>query len=197
MVRLEGSARLIDRVLFIAWIIVLVGLGLSVIMLGVSFPLAGWMLDRSGFEEYSWGSGALTISVSGVEMTPADLRVALGSILAVSVLIGGLSAYFIHLCRRVLAPMKQGRPFDEGTAALIRRIAYVILACAFLLPAADLMLNLANLSQILAAFGSTRATVRYTYYVDLPTLVAGLLVLLLSLVFQYGAQLQRESDETL
>lgn len=78
----------------------------------------------------------------------------------------------VQIFRRVLRPMKEGRPFD-GAARQLRRLAWVTLA-------ANLVLSCA--SQV---------------HLDLGFLGPGIFLLLLSFVFHYGEELQRQADETL
>lgn len=78
----------------------------------------------------------------------------------------------VQIFRRVLRPMKEGRPFD-GAARQLRRLAWVTLA-------ANLVLSCA--SQV---------------HLDLGFLGPGIFLLLLSFVFRYGEELQRQADETL
>lgn len=108
--------------------------------------------------------------------------------------------YEIRLIRKLFAPMKEGRPFDNGASKIIRRLAWVALIGG--------IIN--TLFQFIAMVIETRAiyfTVLFNtdavsgfstnYTVDCGFFVAALFLFLLSYVFHYGEELQKESDETL
>lgn len=77
-------------------------------------------------------------------------------------------------------------PFGEGVIAKLKRLAYALIPWVFITGITDSMLN--------SAF-SGRLNVDLN--VDLSMVMVVLIVLALAYIFQYGAVLQRESDETL
>ena len=108
--------------------------------------------------------------------------------------------YAFSQIRRVLQPMKEGDPFRPEVSDHIRRLGYVALVLG-------VVQNLARTVETanavrhfgldrLAAGGQIRSvTANYTF--DLSFLVVFFVLLLMSYIFRYGAELQQLSDETL
>lgn len=132
-------------------------------------------------------------------VTPGVKLYAALSLLAAGVLCIVLS-YICGLIRALLAPMKEGRPFEAGAPVALRRIAWAIIAGG----------ALSQIMGVVERFVLTRAypmeeifsssaisRVEYAFTVDLGFVLLGCVVLLLSYIFSYGQALQRESDETL
>ena len=108
--------------------------------------------------------------------------------------------YLTGIIRAVLAPMKEGRPFEEGVCASLKKIAYWILITGGISQAlkavCSVLMTLAfPIDAILSAEAVKR--VEYVYVMDFGFLLAGFAALFLSWVFAYGQALQREADETL
>ena len=133
------------------------------------------------------------LSLQGpVRLTAALMLICSGAAL-------GLGAWGLGLLHKVLVPMREGRPFDIGVPAALRRLGWVTLfggLCIDVLSriVLGLSLQLFDFSELFAPGVVTG------YTVDIPmggALIAPVVILLLSCVFQYGEQLQRQSDETL
>jgi len=108
--------------------------------------------------------------------------------------------YGIRLLRMVLAPMKEGKPFETGIPTNIRRLAWVTLIgggtgeiCKLIgstsaIKAYDLSLIFSNTSI---------ANITINYIFGCGFIVIAVVLFLLSYIFRYGESLQQESDETL
>lgn len=123
---------------------------------------------------------------------------------AVILLTGAALAYalriLIGLIRGILAPMKEGRPFESGVCVSLRRIAYWVfivggISQVFGVIARMLMTRAFPIEAVFS--GDAVTGIEYTFGVDLSFVLAGFVVLFLSYVFSYGQALQREADETL
>jgi len=105
-----------------------------------------------------------------------------------------------RLLRRILAPMKDGRPFEPGVDRDLRKIGWVVLAAGTVWQLAGCVLNLLlirsyPMDQI---FSSSAITgIEYTFIFDLGFVLIACVLFLLSYIFTYGQKLQQESDETL
>ena len=111
-----------------------------------------------------------------------------------------LFGYGLSLVRKVLAPMKQGRPFEAHIPGVLRRIAWLVIIGGTVTQ----VLGIINKALIMKAFPieeifSSPAVdhIETMLNFDLNYVILGCVILFLSYVFQYGQTLQQESDETL
>ena len=109
-------------------------------------------------------------------------------------------SYGCKLVWRILAPMCEGRPFEESVPANLRKIAWTVLAGGLLMEINKLVDWIFYekhfpLEKLFAA--NVVEKVEYSHTIDFGFVFAGCMILLLSYVFAYGQQLQKESDETL
>ena len=117
-------------------------------------------------------------------------------------IMGGLifACFVLRLIRNILRPMKEARPFDDNVPGNIKRLSFIALFGGAAVSAVSLYLESIffktyNLQSLFLSDTVTSCTVNYTYNFDFLLVAAALY--LLSLIFQYGAELQRQSDETL
>ena len=106
----------------------------------------------------------------------------------------------LSLVRKVLAPMKQGRPFEEQIPGVLRKIAWLVIIGGTVTE----VLGIINKALTMKAFPMeeifSSPAVDYIETVldfDLNYVILGCVILFLSYVFQYGRTLQVEADETL
>ena len=109
--------------------------------------------------------------------------------------------YFIKVLRRILAPMKEGNPFELGVSDNIRRLAWTALAVGIIDAVGNVVSSIFELRAYdLKAIFSNPAIASFVLKPDLnvwPTVIMVVVLFLLSAVFKYGEMLQTESDETL
>lgn len=109
-------------------------------------------------------------------------------------------SYGVRQFRDILAPMKDGRPFEAHTPRKLRNIAWTVLAAGLVsqVTAVAEQLILTKAYPMEQIFSSpVIARIEYSYTMDFGFVFAACIILLLSYVFSYGCKLQRESDETL
>jgi len=108
--------------------------------------------------------------------------------------------YAFGLVRKILQPMSEGKPFDASISRNIRKISYAVLvfgiiqniASAIEAGAAVWAFSLAHLTE-----GGAVRSITANYTVSLGFLAVFFVLLLVSHIFRYGAELQQLSDETL
>lgn len=108
--------------------------------------------------------------------------------------------YALRVLRRILAPMKEGRPFDAEVPAGLRKLAWIILIGGGLVQVLGIVSRalLANALPMDVIFSSPAIeSVEYVFTMDFGFVWMFCVVILLARVFEYGQQLQQESDETL
>lgn len=197
------TATILDRVLKILYIAIEVGIiglviGLGFIAAYFIFHLEPWMVG-TGYEELDLGALSLTLSAAAMPdpskillTTAAELVVALAAL----VLCRKLVACF----RGILAPMKEGVPFQHEISQSLKTAAKYVFAMGIVtnigIVVEDVLFPLVyDLPTLLLGDAITHVTVRYQ--MDLNFLISFAVLLLLSFVFRYGESLQQLSDETL
>lgn len=153
-------------------------------------------------------AGAFTLDLDFVKLHLAQEYAQTGRLLLNQmdmVLISGILIciavrYGIGYLRKVLAPMKEGRPFDGEAPMYLKKIAWVILIGGGLIQVLGIagramMIRALPMDAIFASAAIER--VEYVFTVDFGFVCLACAVLLLSRIFEYGQRLQQESDETL
>jgi hypothetical protein len=93
--------------------------------------------------------------------------------------------------RIILKNVVNENPFAEKNAKSIKNIGYVIIASSLVMPVTKAFL----INKIIHAFNLSNVNVVYT--INIEVLIIGILLLLVSAIFNYGAYLQQEYDTTL
>ena len=107
--------------------------------------------------------------------------------LAISVVILMIGA---KLFRRILVPMKEGRPFEEGISAVIKKFGHFVLAATVIRAFIGFLFD-----TVLIALSAEPEPLPIT--VSLDGIFAAILIYLISYIFHYGEELQKQADETL
>lgn len=125
-------------------------------------------------------------------------RIAIG--LAVIALICGFGSYVLRDVTLLLAPIADGRPFESGVSTRLRKLAILTLiggaAIQLLQSLGDLLLtNAYHLTELFKEGMVQNVSVNFQF--NFAFFFVAMFIGLLSFVFRYGEELQRESDETL
>ena len=158
--------------------------------------------------EKMFDMSSLSLDMKYVKVYLADEVLPSFSLLKVffTILLTSLSAicfvvsYGIKQLCEILAPMKEGRPFEANVPGCIRKIAWSILAgggvYALVSFIESMILTKAYpIEQILSS--SAIKSIEYTYTTDFGFVYIFAAVMFLAYIFEYGQKLQLESDETL
>ncbi len=197
--KMMKSAKIIDRILKIIQGFAAAG----VIVAAIFIPLTAILGEKVIAESSRLELGHLTLKLAGDMSSYLDLSGIKASIIVmlISAVVGcAVGWYCLRMLRNVLAPLKEGRPFESGMAGRIRTLGFPVLiggaitaicrtvGAVFELKAYDLS----------AVFDSDMvASAAYNYSLDLWFVVVTLILFFLSYIFRYGEDLQREADETL
>ena len=132
--------------------------------------------------------------IGGLLLNHMDLVLISGILICIAVRFG------IGYLRKVLAPMKEGRPFDAEVPVCLKKFAWVLLAGSGLIQVVGLI-ERAMLIRALPMeeiFSSPAIdSVEYVFTMDFGRVWVFVVLQLLARVFEYGQRLQQESDETL
>ncbi len=141
-----------------------------------------------------------------VVLKNADIiRIASSKLVIEMILVPGLicafiSWYGVRMFRKVLAPMKEGRPFDKSAADNIKKFGVYVIIGGVITNVCSLFSNVFEvmLYDMEKVFNmNVVSKITYDYKFDFSFVVIALLIFLLAHVFHYGEALQVESDETL
>jgi hypothetical protein len=149
------------------------------------------------------GDISLVLTDSSMKFSLIDwntLTISMMTALVSALVICVIVWYGITLLLRVIAPMKEGRPFESGVSGQITKLAWVVLVGGAVSEAASYVARYVEIKafDVTALFDSSVVT-GYTYngVFDTSFVASAIVLFLLSYIFRYGEGLQRESDETL
>ena len=195
--KLIKTAGILDKIVrfcdgfFRAFIIVLLIFSVLVFIFGEKMFSDGSLTAELGFVK-------VYLSQEHQQITAPVKAYTVMSLLCAAVNCGILS-FICALARKILAPMKEGRPFEKSIPEDLKKIAWVTLIGG----AVSQILSL--LEQIFVARAlpmdaifSSPAVAQIVYEFDLDTgfILVFFLMLFLSYIFTYGQALQQEADET-
>ena len=189
---LEKTKKLAKMTRILCRIAIIVSFVL-VAMLGIALFLACVMPDEriksiQATAKLSFLTGGLYVPADVFTSVDA-LRAFLKSILAH---VGVGAAIFITVAAHVMGLLKsveEGTPFQAQNVVRLRKISVAIIVGSILIPVVTGIADMAYLNQSLM-------DVKANSVVDITLLLCGILILILSGIFAYGARLQREHDET-
>lgn len=107
--------------------------------------------------------------------------------------------FILKIFRRIMQPMKEGNPFSGTVSIDIRKIGWAVAGMGVisnLVTMLEIMVKWRMWSDLMADSAFIRhITVNYTF--DAGFLVVFAILMLAAWIFEYGAELQKQSDETL
>jgi len=159
---------------------------------------------KDAFTDYSVTNvplGVITLTLKEADIVVSEnvkSRLIVGIISAMIVL--AITCVGIRIIRKILRPMKEGRPFDTSVADSLKKLGWLVLiggTVEAILKAVSetVILGAYDLSQLINMNAASKVTV--SYFFDATFIIFAFVLFLLSHVFRYGEELQRESDETL
>ncbi len=178
----------------------IVGAGFILIMIGA--VLVGLNIGTSFIATTtSISIGNLTLELADGAVTfNQDPAVLITALLAAGIVVGILW-YGLRVIRSILAPMREGRPFDTSVSASLRKLGFVVLFGGVVSQICSMISQriLQNNVQLLMDLFKDGVVTHVTYNssFDLTFILAALALFLLSYIFRYGEELQKQSDETL
>ena len=202
MEKLSRTARVLYKIVRVLYGLCVVCAVVAAIALALAAVLPGESLrDVVSSADMTVEFGMVELQLSRPLLEPTGnirlfLCAAVGSAVASLV----LTACVLRLLSRILEPMAEGRPFGIQVSAALRKLALVTLAGILVSAvlggtAAFAEIGMYDIRQLFAEGLVTGYTVEHT--TEATWLLVPALLLLLSYVFRYGEELQRQSDETL
>ena len=164
----------------------------------IVLPFAGASMIEGGSFSLELGCVNLIMANSVVSAENMVLRVELGMAYTAAVLT--VVCYLLKLVRGVVKAMEEKRPFDGTVSAQLRKLSLAALIGGGVLSAAKLAgeMALSATYDFSTLFLNEKiVAVQTEYALDMNFILAFAVLYLLSFVFRYGEELQRQSDETL
>jgi hypothetical protein len=190
--KMVKTAKVIDKVLRI-----LRGISLAGCIVCVVFMVLVPILRESFVMVGYINLGNISLAIADSSIINWDTLILSLELELVAGLIGcAFVWYALTLLLRVIAPMKEGRPFEAGISNQIRKLALITLVGGAITETVTVFASRTAMNAYdFAALLNSEYSYNDTF--DLSFLVGAVVLLLLSYVFRYGEELQRESDETL
>lgn len=205
--KLAKYASAVAAVLKVLRVLVPASAAVAVVLLlvGIGFaqPVADYLTAHpDGFWALTSGVMSLKVSGAALTLTPGTIRWLFGASAVAIVVLAALTMRVVKVFAAMMGDLRESRPFSAAMTGRVRQIAALIFVYAIVTPLIPLIptgLVFVNGTRWTPDLLNTGGVLRIGYQYDVNTLalVAALMVLLLSLVFDYGTQLQQQADETL
>lgn len=133
-------------------------------------------------------------NISGLVLNHIDVILITGCLGCIAI------RYGIRFLRKILSPVKEGRPFDADVVLNLKKLAWVILIGGGVIQLLGILQRvlLVNALPMDVIFSSPAIeSVEYVFTMNFGFVWVFCLIRFLAQIFAYGAQLQLESDETL
>lgn len=198
-IKIKRTASAVDIILKILQGFIIAGICVCVIFI----PLMAIFGEKMVASASNIELGAITFKLMGGKteyLNMGSFKLCLIGMLAAVAVILAIGWYFVRVLRQILAPMKEGRPFEAGVSQKIRKLGWItLIGGAFTSVAGSIATILELKCYDLNAVFSSPAIESFSFNnrIGLGFIAAALLIFFLSFVFRSGEELQKESDETL
>lgn len=197
--RIQRTASVIDTIIKIARGFALAGAIVCAVFIPLMLIFGEKMLTDTG-DIYL---GGLALKLAGDPAATVDMGRLVASVCVVLGM-GVISCMFVWFLlgslRKILAPMKEGRPFEAGVSERIRNLGWTVLIGGVV---SEIAGGIARAVEF-RAYDLTKLFTPAVEKVELSggislwgVVGAALIIFFLAYVFRHGETLQRESDETL
>lgn len=198
--RIQNTARVIDKMLKILQGCLIAGAAVCAVFIILTAILGEKIVASASDLDL----GALEVELAGDGMqylNKAMLKPVIISELVVYIIAFGAGWFFIRVLREILEPMKQGRPFEAGVSAKIRKLGWVALIGGAVIEIASKLGDFLDAKCYdLTRIFNMEAVRGFDYNLGANTwwfVLVALVLFFLSFIFKCGEELQKESDETL
>ena len=197
--KMKKTAGILYTITNIIRILVIIAFVVVAVAAGVIFFIPGTVIPE-GIITTNVSLGDVTVHLAeGAAVGTMD-KSRFSIILAFAAVILLLTLYGLRMVKQILKPMKEGRPFDESIADSLRRLGHVVVAsgivsCVLAYLSQTAMLGVIDYKELFNPALVTGVEIRSSFSINF--IFVALALYLMSYVFRYGSELQRESDETL
>lgn len=190
------NSNVIDKLIKVFEVITLVGCILIVAFM-ILFPIIGSekLLDTNSFLLGDISVKLKNSSSNSLSSTKLITELIFASVLAVL----AVCWYGLRMFRKVLEPLKNGRPFDGSSSKNIRKLGVFVIIAGVIVNIFETVSNymVYKLCDINNVFNTDVVSFSLDSNFDFWFIIIACILFLLAHVFSYGEELQTESDETL
>ena len=201
MEKLTKTARVLHKIVRILYRLGIVGTIVTAVALVLITLLPADSLRQAvSSADMTIELGTAELHLSRILEPIGDIRLFLCAVFGVATASLALSVCALKLVLRILRLMADGRPFDGTVSANFKRLGWVTLAGVavhYVMDGVDAAMDVSmfDLDQFFRPDMVKGVTIQNTD--SLSCLLIPIMMFLLSYVFRYGEELQRQSDETL
>ncbi len=197
MEKMMKTANILDVIAKVLFIISIVAL---CILLAANIAVAFVSEDmiENGAVKYTLSSGHSLIIADGfdpalskAEITSFLLSASVAAAVELIMLAVGTKVF-----RKILVSMKQGKPFESGTSDKIKKFGHFVLIFSIVGNFISFMINLVTV-HLLNTAEMFENSADFVVGISLDGVIAAIIVYLISYIFRYGEELQKQADETL
>lgn len=194
---LHTIARISCKVFFAAAIVLVIAALVVVI-----FPKNSFTTDQ-GLPRLDLGPVTLNLTEDALPVSAMQKEKVFGSIAAstaTSAILCALLGYGLLIASRCLASVMEGRPFDGAVSQGLRKIGILTLVGGLIHQVVSSLFSFLltrDLALISLFKEGTVKSIQFNIQIDWGFVIVALALLLISYIFRYGEDLQRQDDETL
>ena len=194
MEKLTKTARVVDvfaKILFIFCIVAICMLIVANIFLAVAISLPTEDLPKGLSMVFNFDDNDFVVFENGQLMiTERQFAIYVISASVTEIIWVAILMIGIKLVRRMMVPMKEGRPFEDGISKIIKKFGHFVLAATVFGTFIRFLLD-----TVFIAIGAEPEPLPIS--ISLEGIFAAIVIYLISYIFRYGEELQKQADETL
>ncbi len=195
MEKLTKTARIVDvfaKILFIFCIVAICMLiAADIFMIASVMALPEDKLPETLSVVFDFGDSEFVVFENGRLMVTKPQLVAYTLTLSLTAATAAVILMIgAKLVRRILSPMKEGRPFEEGISEIIKKFGHFVLAATIIGAFIQFLLVI-----VLAVMDIAPESAPVSISTD--GIFMAIVIYLISYIFRYGEELQKQADETL
>ena len=185
--------KVVFKILQVAGIIIFVGVGICLVAEALG------KLPPAELAAVSFGDVELRFTEPQI-VDNSFMAFEMGTTMIMVLIAITVTCYLIKVLRKVLVPMIKGQPFDGTVSKNIKKLGIVMIAGGLIMDiletvGSNLAFFMYDVSSLFLSENIGKVSINSE--ISLGSVLAGVLVIMLSHVFRYGEELQQQADETL
>ena len=200
MEKLMKTSKVVDTILKVVYKILQVGGIIIFVAVGICLVAAALgKLPPAELTGVSFGDVSLDFTEPQI-VDKAFLMVEMGTTMVMSLIAIAVTCYLIKVLRKVLTPMMAGQPFDGTVSTNIKKLGITMIVGGLIIDlietvGSNMAFYMYDVAELFLSENIGKVTIDGE--IGMGNILAGILVIMLSYVFRYGEELQKQADETL
>ena len=185
--------KVVFKILQVAGIIIFVGVGICLVAEALG------KLPAAELTAVSFGDVELEFAEPQI-VDNSFMVIEMSTTLVMTLIAIAVTCYLIKVLRKVLTPMIAGQPFDGTASTNIKKLGIAMIAGGLIIDfievvGSNLAFYMYDVAELFLSENIGKVTINGE--ISMGSVLAGVLVIMLSYVFRYGEELQKQADETL